>query len=344
MNSTFIIAEAGVNHNGSPELALQLVETATRCGADAVKFQTFTAGKLVRRGAEKAAYQKAATGGGDQYSMLKKLEMSADLHYRLIARCNELGIEFMSTPFDEDAADFLLAAGMRRIKIPSGEITNWPFLRFLARKDVPLILSTGMASLDEVVDAVAVIEQARRQSGLVRPLADVLCILHCTSNYPALPQDVNLRAMCAIEQATGLPVGYSDHTLGVAVSTAAVALGAQVIEKHFTLDKTFAGPDHQASLDPKELAQLVAQIRVAEVALGSGIKAPTASELPVRSLVRRSVSLACNVRAGVQLAPEDLCLLRPGEGIPPAALEQVVGRVLRENMDRGATLYWESLV
>jgi len=344
MKHTFIIAEAGVNHNGSPELALELVETAARCGADAVKFQTFTAEKLVRRGAEKAAYQKAATGDGDQYSMLKQLEMSADLHYCLIERCNELGIEFMSTPFDEGAVDFLLAAGMRRIKIPSGEITNWPFLRFLATKDVPLILSTGMASLDEVTDAVAVIEKVRQQFGLVRPLADVLCILHCTSNYPALPQDVNLLAMCTIEQATRLPVGYSDHTLGVAVSTAAVALGAQVIEKHFTLDKTLAGPDHQASLNPQELAHLVTQIRTIEQALGNRLKAPTASELPVRKLVRRSVSLARDVQAGAKLSPEDLCLLRPGEGIPPAALEEVVGRVVRKSLACGTTLHWESLV
>lgn len=343
MNSTFVIAEAGVNHNGSPELAIKLVETAARCGADAVKFQTFTAEKLVRRGAEKAAYQKSATGEGDQFDMLKQLEMSPELHDALILRCSELGIEFMSTPFDEEAADFLLASGMRRIKIPSGEITNWPFLRFLAKKNVPLILSTGMASLDEVVEAVAAIAEARTSAGLTEALSSVLCVLHCTSNYPALARDVNLRAMNTIAEATGLPVGYSDHTLGVAVSTAAVALGATVIEKHFTLDKSLPGPDHQASLDPDELAQLVAQIRVTEQALGSSIKAPATSELPVRALVRRSVSLARDVKAGETLSAQDLCLLRPGNGIPPAALDQVIGQTLGESMVSGTTLQWEML-
>lgn len=341
--TTFFIAEAGVNHNGSPEIALKLVETAARCGADAVKFQTFTAEKLVRRGAEKAAYQKAATGEGDQFEMLKQLEMSPELHHALISRCEELDIEFMSTPFDEEAADFLLAAGMRRIKIPSGEITNWPFLRFLAKKNVPLILSTGMASLEEVVEAADVIADVRANLGLTGALSSMLCILHCTSNYPAHSQDVNLRAMHTIAKATGLPVGYSDHTLGLAVSTAAVALGATVIEKHFTLDKTLPGPDHQASLDPEELAQLIAQIRVAELALGSDIKAPTASELPVRALVRRSVCLVRDVKAGERLSAQDLCLLRPGNGIPPAALDQVIGRSPRETMLMGTTLQWEML-
>lgn len=343
MSNTFVIAEAGVNHNGSSELALKLVETAARCGADAVKFQTFTAEKLVRRGAEKAEYQKAATGVGDQFEMLKQLEMSPDMHRALISRCEELGIEFMSTPFDEEATDFLLASGMKRIKIPSGEITNWPFLRFLANKNVPLILSTGMASLDEVIDAVKVVADVRASLGLTDTLSSMLCILHCTSNYPALAQDVNLRAMRTIAEATGLPVGYSDHTLGLAVSTAAVALGATVIEKHFTLDKTLSGPDHQASLDPEELAQLIAQIRVAELALGSDVKAPTVSELPVRALVRRSVSLARDVQVGQPLNAQDLCLLRPGNGIPPAALDQVIGRAPRATMLAGTTLQWEML-
>ena len=260
MNRTFVIAEAGVNHNGSEELALQLVDVAARCGADAVKFQTFKADKLVRRGAAKAAYQEAATGGGDQHSMLAGLEMSEELHRRLFDRCAERGIEFMSTPFDEEAADFLVGLGMRRIKIPSGEITNHPFLRHLARKDRPLILSTGMATLEEIIDATDVIRAERQRRGLAAPLEAVLTILHCTSNYPAAVEDVNLRAMGTIASAVGVPVGYSDHTLGLAVSTAAVALGAVVIEKHFTLDSALPGPDHKASLTPDELAALVGQI------------------------------------------------------------------------------------
>lgn len=341
--SVFIIAEAGVNHNGSEALALDLVAEAARCGADAVKFQTFTADRLVRPGAEKAAYQKAATGEGDQYSMLKQLEMSPELHHRLMAACLDLGIEFMSTPFDEDAADFLLASGMRRIKVPSGEITNWPFLRFLAAKNVPLIISTGMASLEEVQDAVTVVRDTRERHGFDTPLENMLCILHCTSNYPASAQDVNLRAMQTISEATGMPIGYSDHTLGVAVSPAAVALGAVVVEKHFTLDKSLPGPDHQASLSPLELSQMIDQIRTVEAALGSRVKAPVASELPVRALVRRSVTLAHDVRAGHRLMPDDLVLLRPGDGIAPASLHEVPGRVVIRDLQAGTTLSWADL-
>ncbi len=343
MSTTFVIAEAGVNHNGSEDLALQLVETAARCGADAVKFQTFTADKLVRKGAEKAAYQKAATGDGDQHSMLKQLEMSPALHRTLMQRCEALGIEFMSTPFDEEAADFLLSLGMRRIKVPSGEITNTPFLRFLAAKNVPLIVSSGMATLAEVEQAVAVIAQERARLGLTQPLDEMLTLLHCTSNYPASPSDVNLRAMQTMAQATCLPVGYSDHTLGLAVSTAAVALGATVIEKHFTMDKALPGPDHPASLDPAELAQLVAQVRAAEKALGSPVKAPVEAELPVRALVRRSVSLARDVIAGAPLRADDLCLLRPGTGIPPADMDAVIGRALNRPLAAGTTLAWSDL-
>ena len=227
---SFIIAEAGVNHNGDEALALQLVETAAECGADAVKFQTFDADKLVRRGADKADYQKRQTGGGDQHAMLKALELPRDAHQRLFDRCTELGIEFMSTPFDEEAADFLLQLGMERIKVPSGEITNTPFLQFLAAKDVPLIVSTGMASLAEILEAVRVIAGTRQRLGFQAPMEERVTVLHCTSNYPASYNDVNLRAMATIARATRLPIGYSDHTSGIAVSAAAVALGASVIE------------------------------------------------------------------------------------------------------------------
>lgn len=341
--SSFIIAEVGVNHNGSIDLALRLVDVAVQAGADAVKFQTFTAEKLARPGAEKAQYQKDATGDGDQYGMLKQLELSPDSHLRLFRRCAELGIEFMSTPFDEAAADFLLSMGMRRIKVPSGEITNHPFLTHLAGKNVPMILSTGMATLEEIHKAVEVIRDVREQQGFTANLESKLTILHCTSNYPAAAVDVNLRAMTTIAQATGLPVGYSDHTLGVAVSTAAVALGACVIEKHFTMDKALAGPDHRASLDPLELSQLVAQIRTIEQAMGSSVKEPAASELPVRALVRRSVTTRRDVAAGERLTADDLCLLRPGIGIPPAEMERVIGRVALRELAAGMTLQWSDL-
>lgn len=344
MNRTFVIAEAGVNHNGSAELALQLVDVAARCGADAVKFQTFSADKLVRRGAEKAAYQQAATGGGDQHSMLKQLEMSEDLHRKLFARCQEMNIEFMSTPFDEEAVDFLLGLGMRRIKVPSGEITNIPFLRFLAGKNVPLIVSTGMASLAEVQDAVKAIAAERSRLGYMQELYQMLCILHCTSNYPAAPSDVNLRAMRTMANVIGMPVGYSDHTLGLAVSTAAVALRATVIEKHFTLDKQMPGPDHQASLDPEELAQLIDQIRAVESALGSSEKAPVPSELPVRALVRRSVTTVRDIAAGEILKASDVSLMRPGIGIPPKDLESVLGKIASRALPAGTTLFWGDLV
>jgi N,N'-diacetyllegionaminate synthase len=340
MNKTFVIAEAGVNHNGSEELALQLVDIAVDCGADAVKFQTFKADKLVRHGAAKAAYQEAATGAGDQHSMLTRLEMSEALHRRLFERCTARGIEFMSTPFDEEAVDFLVDLGMKRIKIPSGEITNNPFLRYLAGKNKPLILSTGMATLDEILDATAIIKTERDRLGLVAPLESMLIILHCTSNYPAAADDVNLRAMRTIASATGMPVGYSDHTLGLAVSTAAVALGAVVIEKHFTLDNTLVGPDHKASLIPDELKALVAQIRTVECALGSFEKRPADAELPVRALVRRSVTSVRDLPAGIALSADDLCLLRPGTGIPPRELDAVTGRLPIRDIPAGATLQW----
>ena len=340
---TFVIAEAGVNHNGDDEMAVRLVEVAAASGADAVKFQTFKAEKLVRPGAEKAEYQKRETGAGDQFAMLKQLEMSEGMHRRALQRCGELGIEFMSTPFDSDAAEFLLGLGMRRIKVPSGEITNTPFLSVLAAHNVPLILSTGMATLEEIDQAVASIRAARARAGFSEPLERMLTILHCTSNYPAACGDVNLLAMCTIAERTGLPVGYSDHTLGVAVSTAAVALGATVIEKHFTLDRTLPGPDHKASLEPDELATLVRQIRDVEVALGSRVKQPTASELPVRALVRRSVTTRRAIRAGETIPADALTLLRPGTGIPPADLEKVVGRIAARDIPADTTLEWTYL-
>jgi N,N'-diacetyllegionaminate synthase len=338
-----IIAEAGVNHNGSEELAFELVNAAVAAGANAVKFQTFKAEKLVTRSAQKAAYQVAQTGAGDQFAMLKALELSDAAHERLAAYCCQKGIEFLSTAFDEESADFLVALGCPRLKIPSGELTNAPFVRYLASKGLPLILSTGMADLQEVAQTVVWIAEARERAGHGEPLRDVLTLLHCTSNYPAPLSDVNLLAMQTLSKHFGLPVGYSDHTEGISVAPIARALGAELYEKHFTLDRSLRGPDHAASLEPGELKQMVELLRRTDVILGDGIKAPTTPELEVRIAARRSVTLARDVAEGVPLTAEDLCLMRPGDGIAPAALEQVLGRHLKLAMGAGQTLHWEAL-
>lgn len=341
--SCFVIAEAGVNHNGSIDLALQLVDIAARSGADAVKFQTFSAERLVRPGAQTAQYQAKATGESDQFAMLKRLELSEADHRKIVERCAERGIEFMSTPFDEEAARFLLALGMRRIKVPSGEITNLPFLEFLAEADRPMIVSTGMATLEEIDGAVGAIARRRAQRGFGAAMSERVTVLHCTSNYPAAAADVNLRAMSTIATHTGLPIGYSDHTRGIAVSIAAVALGATVIEKHFTIDKSLPGPDHAASISPDELASLVEQVRAVGEALGSAEKRPTVTELPIRALVRRSVTTRRSVGAGQPIGAEDVCLLRPGDGIPPGELADVIGARARRAIAAGVTLRWDDL-
>lgn len=341
--SVFIIAEAGVNHNGDADRALAMVDAAAAAGADAVKFQTFSADKLAAPGAEKAEYQKRETGDGDQHAMLKALEMSDDLHRRLITRCIEQGVEFMSTPFDDEAADLLDGLGMARIKVPSGEIVNHPFLRHLASKNRPLIVSTGMATMQEIEEALEVIAATRTALGFSAPMTQMVTVLHCTSNYPAAASDVNLRAMRTIAEVTGQPIGYSDHTLGLAVSTAAVAMGATVIEKHFTLDRALPGPDHSASLTVEELTHLVRQIRDVEAALGSPIKAPTQVELPVRAVVRRSVMARRALPAGHTLTTADLILLRPASGIEPKHFDALPGRILTAAVDAGQPLTWDLL-
>jgi N-acetylneuraminate synthase len=338
--STFIIAEAGVNHNGRDDLAYALVDAAVAAGADAIKFQTFSAAKVVQKSAAKAAYQKDVTGEGSQFEMLSKLEMSHDLHRGLMAYCEDKGIEFMSTPFDTDSADFLKAEGMKRIKIPSGEITNVVFLRHLAGLGLPMIVSTGMATLDEIHEAVATLRAHWPGPG---PADEALCVLHCTSNYPTAPENVNLRAMATIAGATCLPVGYSDHTLGIAVCTAAVAMGARVLEKHFTLDRTMEGPDHKASLEPDELAAMIAQVRVVEAALGSAEKAPTESEQEMRILARRSIAAARDLAPGTVLTDADLVLLRPATGIAPRDYDSVIGRRVTRPVAGGDTLTWDDL-
>lgn len=343
MTACFVIAEAGVNHNGSLENALRLVDVAADAGADAVKFQTFSADRLVTRAAATANYQKARTGAADQWSMLHALELSADDHRRLADRCRERGIEFLSTPFDEEAADFLVALGCRRLKIPSGEITNWSFLRHLAAKGLPIILSTGMSDLEEVRVAVDAIAAVRPLPGGGAPLPERLTLLHCTSSYPAPPMDVNLRAMRTMAEIFHLPVGYSDHTLGVTVAPLARALGASVIEKHFTLDRSQRGPDHAASLEPGELTLLVRLIREADVILGSAEKKPTPAEIEMRRAARRSLVLAVDVPAGRPLSRDAIVIRRPGTGLPPAALDGVLGRALRRPGRAGDVLRGEDL-
>lgn len=341
--STFIIAEAGVNHNGSRDLALRLIDAAAHSGADAIKFQTFSAEKVVGPQASKAVYQQEATGAGSQYEMLKQLELGEDDYNELTIHCERSGIEFMSTPFDCDAVDFLLGHKVKRLKIPSGEITNHPFLAYLASKDVPIIMSTGMASLDEVREAINVISGTRESLDFQTPLQDCLTILHCTSNYPAELADVNLLAMKTLERETKLPVGYSDHTLGIAVCSAAVALGASVIEKHFTLDRTMQGPDHNTSLEPDELEKMIKQVRDIEQALGSPEKAPTQSETEMRVLARRSVAAARDLAPGDMLTKEHLVLLRPATGIPPCNLSGLPGRIVKNAVKTGEPLQWSDL-
>jgi N,N'-diacetyllegionaminate synthase len=343
MTPCYIIAEAGVNHNGSEETAMHLVDAAAAAGADAVKFQTFKADKLVTTGAKKAAYQEAQTGVGDQLTMLKALELSDAAHRNLAAYCRERDIEFLSTPFDEESADFLIELGCHRLKIPSGELTNTPFLHYLATKGLPMILSTGMATLDEVAEAVALIASVREQQGFVEPLNEVLTLLHCTSSYPAPLVDVNLRAMKTLRNAFDLPVGYSDHTAGIFVAPIARALGAVVFEKHFTLDRNLPGPDHAASVEPAELKQMVQAIHDTDILLGSAEKRPSAQELEVQIAARRSVTLALDVDAGVPLEHNMLTLMRPGDGIAPHELEQIIGRRLNAPMVQGDTLHWEDL-
>jgi N,N'-diacetyllegionaminate synthase len=340
---SFIIAEAGVNHNGSEALALKLVKEAYLAGADAVKFQTFNAESLVSKGTKTANYQTKNTGESDQFNMLKRLEMSRDLHIKLIDYSNELGIEFLSTPFDIKATKFLLNQGMKRIKIASGELTNLPFISELAAFNVPIILSTGMGSMKEVEDAINIITNVFKKNKPSKSILKMLTLLHCTSNYPTKLKDVNLKAMQTMSNHFSIPSGYSDHTEGLIVPILAVSMGATIIEKHLTLDKKMTGPDQNTSLNPVEFKEMIYRIREAEVCLGDGIKAPRKSELPIRDLVRRSVVLKSKQCAGYIVQRKDLILLRPGNGITPAEIIKVVGKKLLKDCDSGTTLQWDDL-
>lgn len=326
----FVIAEAGVNHNGSLEMAQALIDVAAKAGADAVKFQTFHADDLATAAAPKAQYQKETTDADEsQLEMLRRLELDADAHRMLMKHCEEKGVLFMSSPFDEGCADLLEGLGVEAFKIPSGELTNLPFLRHVAAKGRPMIVSSGMATLTEVEAAVEAIRAAGDPG---------LALLHCVSAYPAAPEDANLRAIDTLAKAFEVPAGWSDHTRGTAIPLAAVARGACVIEKHFTLDRTLPGPDHRASLEPAELSALVRDIRDVEVALGNGIKAPTPAEEDTARVARKSLVAARDLAAGTVLASGDLAARRPGTGLPPARLEEMLGRRLSVDLAEGTLL------
>lgn len=335
MDKSFIIAEAGVNHCGSVERALDMVDVAAGCGADAIKFQTFDTDLLVSTSAPTADYQRTAVGESRQDRMLRALELPKEAHGLIVERCARRSIEFMSTPFDLGSAAFLVSLGMKRLKVPSGELTNDVFLQGLSALGLPLIVSTGMATLAEVRHAVSVLSPG---AAACRDGIPALVLLHCTSNYPAHPLDVNLRAMATMASELGLPVGYSDHTLGINASVAAIALGAVVIEKHFTLDRTLPGPDHAASLEPGGLAELVRSVREVEAMLGSPEKQPSPSEFAVRAVARRSVASARALVRGQCIAVDDLTCLRPGSGIPPSELTSLVGKVVLRDVSPGTLL------
>lgn len=319
MKHVFIIAEAGVNHNGSVELAKKLVDVAVESGVDAVKFQTFKAENLVSKSAQKAAYQKETTDKEEsQFDMIKKLELDVNTHKELMAYCEKKGIMFLSTPFDHDSIDMLNELGLDIFKIPSGEITNLPYLRHIGSLNKEVILSTGMADLGEIEDALDVLTTA----GTNR---DLITVLHANTMYPTPMEDVNLKAMQTIGTAFNLAYGYSDHTLGIEVDVAAVAMGATVIEKHFTLDKTMEGPDHKASLEPDELKAMVKAIRNIELALGSTIKKTSASEKPNIEIARKSIVANRPIKKGEILREENLSIKRPGNGISPMNWDDIIG-------------------
>jgi len=316
-----IIAEAGVNHNGDLAMAKLLIDSAAEAGADLVKFQTFKADRQVTQTAVKADYQTLTTDSREsQYDMLRRLELSEAMHHELVAHCAKRNIGFFSTGFDIESVDFLKSLGQEFFKIPSGEITNLPYLRHIGQFGKKVILSTGMATLDEIEAALNVLEQA----GTAR--SDIT-VLHCTTEYPAPMVEVNLRAMQIISSAFGVAVGYSDHTAGIEIAIAAVALGASVIEKHFTLDQNLPGPDHKASLEPKGLKAMVAAIRNVEVALGDGIKRLTPSEARNKPVARKSLVARRAINAGEAFTAENITAKRPGTGISPMRWDEIIGRI-----------------
>jgi N-acetylneuraminate synthase len=335
-NYTFIIAEAGVNHNGDVRLAKRLIDAAVGAGADAVKFQTFKAERLVTSDAPKADYQKnTAAPGRSQFEMLRQLELTEQAHLELYGHCQQKGIIFLSTPFDAESADLLERLGIGIFKVPSGEITNFELLTHIARKKKPMIVSTGMATLDEVRAAVQHIEKFNAQN---------YALLHCVSSYPTDPADVNLKAIRVMQEAFGVPVGFSDHTLGIETAVNAVFVGARIIEKHITLGRDMQGPDHKFSLEPGDLASLVREIRKAEVSLGNGVKTLKASEINTASVARRSLVAACDIKAGSVLSEDLLSVKRPGNGLSPATKSSVIGRKAKMDIPKDKAISWEMLL
>jgi len=324
-NKVFIIAEAGVNHNGSVDLAKKLIDAAVDSGADAVKFQTFKAEKLVVKNTQKADYQKQTTDASEsQFDMIKKLELDVDTHKELIAYCQEKKIMFLSTPFDHESIDLLSDLGLKIYKIPSGEITNLPYLRYIGSLGKQVILSTGMSNLKEVGDALNILINAGTSK-------DNITVLHANTMYPTPMEDVNLNAMLTIQKEFGVAIGYSDHTLGVEVDIAAVAMGASCIEKHFTLDKTMDGPDHKASLEPEELKSMVVAIRNIEKAMGNSEKNPSLSESVNIGVVRKSIVASQNIKEGEVLTEKNIAVKRPGNGINPMKWDSVIGSIATKN-------------
>jgi len=338
-NKVIIIAEAGVNHNGDFENAKKLILAAANAGADYVKFQTFKADKLVSIDAQKAEYQKVnLTGGEDtQYEMLKKLEMSEDWHYELIKYAEDCGIKFLSTGFDESSIDFLVSLNIDLLKVPSGEITNKPYLEHIAKKNKPIIISTGMSTIGEIGEAIDILIENKITK-------EDITILHCNTEYPTPMNDVNLLAMNYIKKQFGVRVGYSDHTMGIEVPIAAVALGARVIEKHFTLDKAMDGPDHKASLEPAELQAMVKAIRNIELAIsGSGEKEVSESEMKNIIVARKSIHLNNAMKAGQQIQKKDLVMKRPGDGISPMKIDSVIGKIVSQDLQKDHKLELKDL-
>lgn len=320
-NEVFIIAEAGVNHNGSIELAKKLIDVAVEAKADAVKFQTFKAKNLVSKNAQKADYQKQTTDKNEsQFDMIKKLELDVNTHKELITYCNSKNIMFLSTPFDHDSIELLDNLGLEIFKIPSGEITNLPYLRHIGKLNKKVILSTGMANIGEIEDALDILIQAGTKK-------ENITVLHANTEYPTPMEDVNLKAMLTIGKTFDIEFGYSDHTLGIEVPTAAVALGASCIEKHFTLDKTMEGPDHKASLDPDELKAMVKAIRNIELALGSSVKKPSPSESKNKEIARKSIVAKTTIKKGEILTENNLAIKRPAHGISPMRWDEIVGTI-----------------
>ncbi len=332
-SKSFIIAEAGVNHNGSIEMAKKLVNAAKEAGADAVKFQTFKTKNLVTKNAKKAEYQIKNSGEESQYEMIKKLELS-DSEFQEIAKYAESkGIIFLSSPFDTESVDLLDEMNIPAFKIASGEITNFPLLKHIAKKHRPVILSTGMSTIGEVEEALNLIEKYN----------DDIILMHCLTNYPAKKEDANLNVIKTLEYTFKRHVGFSDHTSGIEMSVAAVALGSCVIEKHFTIDKNLPGPDHKASLEPQELSEMVKAVRNVEKGLGNGIKKPTNDEIKIKKLVRKSIVAKKDILKGSILTEEMLTIKRPGTGIEPKYLDELVGRELIDDVKKDDLLKWNQL-